>query len=75
MRQRFLPPSNPSADLFSLGGHLPSRGTYTSGRGGEERRPSGGSSHVSLLIPCFLPTFQWCDPASFVYLKIPLRVE
>lgn len=75
MRQRLLPPSNPFPDLFSLGDLLPSRGKYTSGSGGEEHRPSDGASHVSLLIPCFLPTFQWCDPTSFVYLKIPSELN
>lgn len=76
MRQSPLPPLTPCPDLFSLGDPLHSPGACTPvGVRGEEHRPSDGASHVSLLIPCFLPTFQWCDPTSFVYLKIPLRVE
>lgn len=77
MRQRPFPlfPLTPSQT--SLVWEIPSLswGKHTRGSGAGGAGLSDRASHVSLLIPCFLPTFRWCDPTSFVYLKLPLGDE
>jgi hypothetical protein len=76
MRQRSLPPSNPmpkTSLVWEDPPHSPGASIPVEWKGGAQAFRQGFSCVAT--DPVSYPPPKWCDPTSFVYLKIHLRVE